>query len=279
MRAAAWVRAVHAADSAGTGERASRGSRGRNLRGLLALLRPYRLRAAGMLVALVLGTAASLAPPLLAKLAIDEGIENHDIHTLVLVVVAFLVSALLVWVATYAQTYLVGWVGTARAGGSAHPHLHPSAAPADRLLREPAGGGADLAHDQRRGGAGKPRDRLGRDAVPVGAHADRRDRRPGLPRRQAGAADVLHRPVRGRRKHLVSARLRGRVPAHARDDRLDHRLSAGDPVRHPRGAQLRAGARSRGPLRGAQRGQPRGQHGHGAAQRRVLPGGGNALRR
>jgi ABC-type multidrug transport system fused ATPase/permease subunit len=93
------------------GERPSRGSRGRNLRGLLALLRPYRLRTTGMLVALVLGTAASLAPPLLAKLAIDSGIEKHDIHTLALVVVAFLFSALLVWVATYAQTYLVGWVG------------------------------------------------------------------------------------------------------------------------------------------------------------------------
>jgi ATP-binding cassette subfamily B protein len=94
-----------------TGERASRGSRGRNLRGLLGLLRPYRVRATAALVALVLGTAASLAPPLLAKLAIDSGIEKHHIHTLVLVVVAFLVSALLVWVATYAQTYLVGWVG------------------------------------------------------------------------------------------------------------------------------------------------------------------------
>jgi ATP-binding cassette subfamily B protein len=93
------------------GERPSRGSRGRNLRGLLELLRPYRLRTAAMLVALVLGTAASLAPPLLAKLAIDSGIEKRDIHTLVLVVLAFLLSALLVWVATYAQTYLVGWVG------------------------------------------------------------------------------------------------------------------------------------------------------------------------
>jgi ABC-type multidrug transport system fused ATPase/permease subunit len=94
-----------------TGERASRESRARNLRGLLALLRPYRLRTTAMLVALVLGTAASLAPPLLAKLAIDSGIEKRHIHTLVIVVVAFLVSALLVWVATYAQTYLVGWVG------------------------------------------------------------------------------------------------------------------------------------------------------------------------
>jgi ATP-binding cassette subfamily B protein len=64
-----------------------------------------------MLTALVLGTAASLAPPLLAKVAIDEGIDRHDTHTLVLVVIAFLFSALLVWAMTYAQTYLVGWVG------------------------------------------------------------------------------------------------------------------------------------------------------------------------
>jgi ABC-type multidrug transport system fused ATPase/permease subunit len=94
-----------------TGERASKGTRGRNLRGLLALLRPYRVRVAGMLSALVLGTAASLAPPLLAKIAIDQGISGGDTHTLVLVVLAFLGVALLVWLMTSAQTYLVGWVG------------------------------------------------------------------------------------------------------------------------------------------------------------------------
>ncbi|MCW3030236.1 MAG: transporter ATP-binding protein [Solirubrobacterales bacterium] len=94
-----------------TGERASRGTRGRNLRGLLALIKPYRARAALTLVALVLGTAASLAPPLLARAAIDDGIQRHDVGKLALVVVAFLVSALLVWAMTYAQTYLVGWVG------------------------------------------------------------------------------------------------------------------------------------------------------------------------
>lgn len=93
------------------GERASRDSRGRNLRGLLALLAPYRLRVIAMLAALVLGTAASLAPPLLARLAIDNGIERHDEHTLALVVLALLGSAALVWATTYAQTYLVGWVG------------------------------------------------------------------------------------------------------------------------------------------------------------------------
>jgi ATP-binding cassette subfamily B protein len=64
-----------------------------------------------MLAALVVGTAASLAPPLLAKVAIDQGIVRHDTTTLVIVVAAFLASALLVWVMTYVQTYLVGWIG------------------------------------------------------------------------------------------------------------------------------------------------------------------------
>jgi len=94
-----------------TGERAAKESRGRNLRGLLELLGPYRLRVAGMLSALVLGTAAALAPPLLARQAIDQGIERHDSAALVLVVLAFLAAALLVWLMTYVQTYLVGWVG------------------------------------------------------------------------------------------------------------------------------------------------------------------------
>jgi ATP-binding cassette subfamily B protein len=64
-----------------------------------------------MFVALLLGTAASLAPPLLAKAAIDSGIEKHDTTALVTIVIAFLASAMLLWVMTYAQTYLVGWIG------------------------------------------------------------------------------------------------------------------------------------------------------------------------
>jgi ATP-binding cassette subfamily B protein len=75
------------------------------------LIGPYRARAIVTLAALVLGTGASLAPPLLAKAAIDDGIDRHDTNTLVLVVIAFLVSAVIVWGMTYAQTFLVGWVG------------------------------------------------------------------------------------------------------------------------------------------------------------------------
>ncbi len=94
-----------------TGERASRGTRGRNLRGLIALIRPYRTRAIFMLITLIVGTGASLAPPLIARATIDDGIRRHDISTVVLLAIAFLASAVLVWVMTYLQTFLVGWVG------------------------------------------------------------------------------------------------------------------------------------------------------------------------
>jgi len=85
--------------------------RGRKLRGLLALLRPYRTRVVLMFVALVFATAASLAPAPLAAKAIDGGIVPGDLGTLDVVVVLFVVAAVVYWVASYAQTYLVGWVG------------------------------------------------------------------------------------------------------------------------------------------------------------------------
>jgi ABC-type multidrug transport system fused ATPase/permease subunit len=87
------------------------GGRGRKLRGLAEILAPYRWRVMAMFVALVAATAAALAPAPLAKLAIDHGIRRHDTGELDLIVVVFLVSAVVYGVATYAQTYLVGWVG------------------------------------------------------------------------------------------------------------------------------------------------------------------------
>src|SRR5579884_2153350 len=85
--------------------------RRRKLRGLAELLAPYRWRVAAMFVSLVAATAAALAPAPLAKLAIDDGIRKGNTATLDLIVVGFLVSALVYGVASYAQTYLVGWVG------------------------------------------------------------------------------------------------------------------------------------------------------------------------
>ena len=85
--------------------------RGRKLRWLLSLLRPYRIQVALMMVALVVATAAALAPPYLAGKAIDDGIRADDAGALTLIVVIFLASVVVLWAATYVQTYLVGWVG------------------------------------------------------------------------------------------------------------------------------------------------------------------------
>ena len=87
------------------------GGRGRKLRGLLHLLAPYKWRVLAMFTSLVLATAAALAPAPLAKVAIDQGIRHHDVGALDVTVVVFLVSAIVYGIATYAQTYLVGWVG------------------------------------------------------------------------------------------------------------------------------------------------------------------------
>ncbi len=85
--------------------------RGRKVRGLVALLAPYRFRVAAMFGALVLGTAATLAPPPLASRAIDDGIVPGDLGSLNVTVALFVLSALVYWGASYLQTYLVNWVG------------------------------------------------------------------------------------------------------------------------------------------------------------------------
>ncbi len=85
--------------------------RTRKLRWLVGLLRPYRGRVALTAIALVVATAAALAPPYLAGKAIDSGILAHDPGALDLIVGIFVLSAILYWGASYTQTYLVGWVG------------------------------------------------------------------------------------------------------------------------------------------------------------------------
>lgn len=86
-------------------------TRARRLRELIALLRPYKWRVGLMFLSMSIAIAAGLAPPYLAKVAIDSGIIAKDAGTLELVVVLYLVSALVLWGATYVQSYMTGWVG------------------------------------------------------------------------------------------------------------------------------------------------------------------------
>jgi ATP-binding cassette subfamily B protein len=78
---------------------------------LVRLALPYRGRTAGALATLLAYTAVALAPPYLAKLAIDDGISEGDLETLSLLVALFLVSALAALALSSANTYLTGWVG------------------------------------------------------------------------------------------------------------------------------------------------------------------------
>jgi ATP-binding cassette subfamily B protein len=86
--------------------------RARKVRWMIGLLRPYRGRMALMFTALLLETAAGLAPPYLAGKAIDSGIRAGDVAALNLIVAALVLAAVVYAVATYWETYLVGWVGT-----------------------------------------------------------------------------------------------------------------------------------------------------------------------
>jgi len=78
---------------------------------LARLTKPYKLRTALVLLSLLAATATGLAPPYLAGMAVNRGIEEGDMRTLVILVIAFLFAGTLNWLAGYAQTYFTGWTG------------------------------------------------------------------------------------------------------------------------------------------------------------------------
>ena len=78
---------------------------------LVRLTVPYKGRAALAALSLLVATAATLALPLLAKLAIDEGIARSDTGRLGTIVGIFVGAAALGWLATTGHTYFTSWVG------------------------------------------------------------------------------------------------------------------------------------------------------------------------
>ena len=78
---------------------------------LVRLARPYRARSSGAIASLLAFTIVALAPPFLAKLAVDNGIRAGDLTTLVWIVVAFVATGIATFGLSAVQTYLTGWVG------------------------------------------------------------------------------------------------------------------------------------------------------------------------
>jgi ATP-binding cassette, subfamily B, bacterial len=78
---------------------------------LWRLTRPYRGRTGLSVVSLLTATVTALAPPYLAKYALDDALHGDAGGRLYLVVGVFVAAGLANWGMTYVETYLTGWVG------------------------------------------------------------------------------------------------------------------------------------------------------------------------
>jgi ABC-type multidrug transport system fused ATPase/permease subunit len=83
----------------------------RRIATLARLTAPYRGRTALAVGSLVAATLTALAPPFLAKLAIDDGIADGDMQALAVIVALFVAAGVANLLASMAQTYFTGWTG------------------------------------------------------------------------------------------------------------------------------------------------------------------------
>jgi ABC-type multidrug transport system fused ATPase/permease subunit len=83
----------------------------KKLRKLLPYLRPYRWQIGATLLLMVVLSAAGLASPALAQIAIDDGISKGDKQVLVVAVLLLVGAGLVGWAAGYGQTYISSWFG------------------------------------------------------------------------------------------------------------------------------------------------------------------------
>jgi ATP-binding cassette subfamily B protein len=78
---------------------------------LWGLTQPYRRRTAFSVLSLLAATATALAPPYLAKYALDDAIKAKGGTQLYVIVAIFVVAGLANWAMYYVETYMTGWVG------------------------------------------------------------------------------------------------------------------------------------------------------------------------
>ena len=78
---------------------------------LARLAAPYKTRTALAVASLLAATLTALAPPYLAKLAIDQGIRENDLRLLSLLIALLLAAGFANLATSAAQTYFTGWTG------------------------------------------------------------------------------------------------------------------------------------------------------------------------
>ncbi len=83
----------------------------RLLRRLIAYLGPYRLQVGASLLLLFAGAALELAGPYLTKVALDRALPARDVGLLGTLVLLYVGSLVLAFLAEYAHTLLTAWLG------------------------------------------------------------------------------------------------------------------------------------------------------------------------
>jgi ABC-type multidrug transport system fused ATPase/permease subunit len=78
---------------------------------LARLTAPYKARTTLAVVSLLAATLTALAPPFIAKLAVDDAIRQEDLRLLTVLVILFVAAGLASLAASSAQTYFTGWTG------------------------------------------------------------------------------------------------------------------------------------------------------------------------
>jgi ABC-type multidrug transport system fused ATPase/permease subunit len=78
---------------------------------LWSLTRPYRRRTMWSVLSLLAATATALAPPYLAKVALDDAVNGKGGNAIYIVVAIFVAAGLANWAMYYVETYMTGWVG------------------------------------------------------------------------------------------------------------------------------------------------------------------------
>ena len=220
---------------------------------LARLAAPYRRRVLGGVAALLIGTAAALAPPYLAKLAIDEGILGNDTQVLGIIAAVFVAVAVVGWLAGMAQTYLTSWVGERVLADLRLRPLPPPRPPLARLLRAQPHRRDRLAAHERRRGARPARHGRGHEPRPELPRSRRLRDHPRPARLAPRARHARRVPVDGGRHGDLPPPLDARVSPRPRAARPGHRHAAGGHLRDAGRPGLRARAEGRRAL-------PRGGH-------------------
>lgn len=81
------------------------------VRRLVGFIRPYLSRFIWALVLMVIGSAASVAGPYLVKVALDEGLEKHNLLALRQAVLLYLILAGVQWLVTHLRVNVMARVG------------------------------------------------------------------------------------------------------------------------------------------------------------------------